>query len=81
MDLLELGPAVALAVHLFGPVDESLVKRRARALEDPLVRGVADEDVVEAVLALTVDVLRPHQLLLRHRAEVLGHRSLHGFRR
>ncbi len=45
-DLLVLG--CALAVHAVRPLDELLVERRARALENALVGGVADEDVVEA---------------------------------
>ena len=47
-DLLVLGRA-PVAVDAVGPLDEALVKRRAGALEEALVRGVADEDVVEAV--------------------------------
>ena len=45
-DLLVLGGA--FAVDAVGPLDECVVERRARALEDSLVGGVADEDVVEA---------------------------------
>ena len=74
VDLLELRPAVALTVHALRPVDEALVERRASALEDSLVRSVADENVVEAVLVLPIGLNRPDQLLLGHRAEVLGYR-------
>ena len=38
----------AFAVDAVRPLDELLVERRASALEDPVVGGVADEDVVEA---------------------------------
>src|SRR5262249_17616734 len=77
-DLLELGPAVALPVNAFGPIDESLVERRPGTLENPLVRSIADEDVVEAVLVLPIGLKGPHELLLGHGAEVLGHRRPNG---
>ena len=38
----------ALAIHAVGPLDERDVEVGPRALEDAVVRGVADEDVVEA---------------------------------
>ena len=47
-DLLVLGLALAVAVDLLGPVREPLVQRRARPLEHAVVRGVADQDVLEA---------------------------------
>src|SRR5262249_38710791 len=65
-DLLEFGPAVALLVHAFGPIDESLVERCPGTLENPLVRSIADEDVVEAVLVLPIGLKGPHELLLGH---------------
>src|SRR5262249_27749390 len=80
-NLLELGPTVALAVHALGPVDEALVERRSRALENALVGGIANEDVVEAVLVRPLGLERSHQLLLGHRAEMLRHRGLDGFGR
>ena len=49
-DLLELGAAVA--VDAVGPDDEALVEIRPAPLEDAVVRGVADHDVLEAVLRL-----------------------------
>ena len=46
-DLLELGRPVA--VHAVGPGHEPLVEVGPGALEDAVVRGVADHDVLEAV--------------------------------
>ena len=43
-----------LAVHPLAPVGEALVQGRAVALEEPVVDGVADEDVVEAERVLAV---------------------------
>ena len=49
-DLLELDAAIA--VDAVGPADEPLVKVGAGPLQDPVVGGVADHDVLEAVRAL-----------------------------
>ena len=49
-DLLELDAAIA--VDAVGPADEPLVEVGAGPLEDPVVGGVADHDVLEAVRAL-----------------------------
>ena len=58
-DLLELDLAAALAVDAVGPVDEALVERRPGALEQAVVGGVADQDVVEAEAASVVAVGDP----------------------
>src|SRR5205085_2825216 len=57
------GP-VAFAVDAVGPGDAALVERRARPPSQPLVGGVADQAVVEAVARL-VGVLGPDGLLPR----------------
>src|SRR6185436_19748563 len=49
-DLLELDCAVAVLVHPVGPTDETLVQRRPRALEHPLISGLTNEGVSEAVV-------------------------------
>src|SRR5579871_3030809 len=47
-DLLELELAAALAVDALGPPGKARVQPGSRALRQPVVRGVADEDVLEA---------------------------------
>ncbi len=87
-DLLVLGRA--LAVDAVGPLDELLVKRRAGALEDSVVGGVPDEDVVEAIRLFfggSVGVGQ-NELLVRERLELcsdprssdLGSQVAHGVR-
>ena len=61
-DLLELLLAVAFAVDLLGPRDEALVERRPCPLEQRVVGGVADEDVVEAI---RVGVIGCHPVIRR----------------
>ena len=70
-NLLELDFTVPLAVDALGPVGESLVHRRARAFEDPEVGGVADEEVVKAIVGLDLGHVRSNELLGAHRTEVL----------
>ena len=67
-DLLELGAAVA--VDLVGPGDEPLVEVGAAALEDAVVGGVADHDVLEAVLSLVAVVDVPDEVLLGERRQL-----------
>ena len=67
-DLLELGDAIA--VHGVGPYDEPLVEVCPSALEYPVVGGVADHDVLEAVVAFVPFLDRMDQVLLRERREL-----------
>ena len=72
----------ALAVHVVGPFHEALVERRARSLEDPLVRRVANQDVVEAE-RLFLGRSRPvrvDELLVGQRMELGADRGLHALR-
>ena len=62
-DLLELDPAVA--IRLVGPRDESRVEVRPRALQDAVVRGVADHDVLEPVRAVGPVLDAADEMLLR----------------
>ena len=57
-DLLELGTPLVRSVDAVNPVDEPLVKLRALPLEEALICGVADEDVVEPE-AILVERSRP----------------------
>ena len=52
---------------------------RSRPLEEPVVGGVADEDVLEAEAELlrAGDRGRPHQLLARHGRQVVRHLGAH----
>ena len=70
-DLLELGAAVA--VDPVGPHDEALVEIRTAPLEDAVVRGVADHDVLEAVLRLVPVVDGTDQVLLGQRRDLRHH--------
>ena len=75
-DLLVLDASVPLPAHRFHPVGEALVQGRPPPLEQTLVRGVADEDVVEPepdVLVRRRTALRPDQLLGLQGAEVDRH--------
>ena len=67
-DLLELDSAVA--VRLVGPRDEARVQVGPRPLQDPVVRGVADHDVVETVRAVRAVLDPPDEVLLRERREL-----------
>ena len=74
-DLFELLLAVAFAVDLLGPRHEAFVEGRPCPLEQRVVGGVPDEDVVEAI---RVGVLgghrligRPDELLATQRCQVL----------
>ena len=67
-DLLELHAAIA--VDAVGPCHEPLVQIRPRPFQDPLVGGVADHDVVEAVRAVLALVDAVDEVLLRQRREL-----------
>ncbi len=72
----------ALAVDAVGPLDELLVERGPRALEDRVVGGVANEDVVEAEgVLLRPRVVRANELLLGERVQVDVELGLHALRR
>ncbi len=75
-DLFELLLAVAFAVDLLGPRDEALVERRPCPLEQRVVGGVPDEDVVEAIRVGVVGghpvIRRPDELLATQRRQVLA---------
>ena len=47
-NLLVLALALPISIHSLRPVGEALVEVRARTLEEPVVGGIADQDVVEA---------------------------------
>src|SRR6185503_12790005 len=61
-DLLELDHAVA--VRQIGPRDEARVEVRPCALEDAVVGGVPDHDVVEAVCAVRTVLYRTDEVLV-----------------
>ena len=75
-DFLELLLAVAFAVDLLGPRDELRMECRPRPLEQRVVSGVADEDVVEAIRVGVVGshpaYRLPDELLATQRRQVLG---------
>ena len=50
LDLLELLASPLAKVDLLRPVDEALVEFGARALQQAVVRGVADQDVREPIV-------------------------------
>ena len=82
-DLLVLLRAALAAVQLLRPLGEPLVKRGPGALEQAVVGGVPDEDVLEpeAQILRAGDVAGPHQLLAGHGCQVIRHLRAHRLRR
>ena len=78
-DLLELGATVA--VHLVRPRDEPLVQVGAGALEDRVVGGVADHDVLEPVLSVVAVLDVMDEVLLGERRQLRAHPRRHLRRR
>ena len=73
-DLLVLDGSVTILVDAVCPGDKSFVQGGARALEKPLVGGVADQDMSKSIAPLGDELggFRPHELNAHERLVLLG---------